>query len=86
MIGLATAFLREWLMRLSDIVYAFGAMMGIDPTTVDDRFIQFIAGKTAADPNSSVWDIIWGTESIGTAVSYALLCCSAGCPGECSMS
>lgn len=73
MIGLATAFLREWLMRLSDIVYAFGAMMGIDPTTVDDRFIQFIAGKTAADPNSSVWDIIWGTESIGTAVSYALL-------------
>ncbi|MGC4074927.1 MAG: hypothetical protein QM760_20995 [Nibricoccus sp.] len=48
-------------------------MMGIDPRTVDNRFIQFIAGKTAADPNSSVWDIIWGTESIGTAITYAFL-------------
>lgn len=72
-IGLSTAFLREWLMRLNDIVIAFGTMMGVDPRTVDNRFIQFIAGKTAADPNSSVWDIIWGTESIGTAVSYAFL-------------
>ncbi len=73
MIGLATAFLREWLMRLSDIVYAFGAMMGVDPTLVDNRFIQFVAGKTPSEPNSSVWDIIWGTESIGTAISYAFL-------------
>jgi len=40
---------------------------------VDDRFVQFIAGKTAADPNSSVWDIIWGTKSIGTAICYAFL-------------
>lgn len=72
-IGLSTVFLREWLMRLNDIVMAFGSMMGVDPRTVDNRFIQFIAGKTAADPNSSVWDIIWGTESIGTAVSYAFL-------------
>ena len=73
MIGLSTVFLREWLMRLNDIVFAFATMMGVDPTTVDDRFIQFIAGKTAADPNSSVWDIIWGTKSVGTAISYAFL-------------
>jgi len=72
-IGLATIFLRTWLMKLNDIVMAFGAMMGIDPTAVDDRYIQFVAGKTAADPNSSVWDIIWGTKSIGTAFCYALL-------------
>jgi type IV secretion system protein TrbL len=64
-IGLSTVFLREWLMRLNDIVMAFGSMMGVDPRTVDNRFIQFIAGKTTADPNSSVWDIIWGTESFG---------------------
>ncbi len=73
MIGLSTIFLREWLMRLNDIVVAFGNMMGVNPTLVDDRFIQFIAGKTAADPNSSVWDIIWGTKSIGTAICYAFL-------------
>ena len=72
-IGLSTVFLREWLMRLNDIVIAFGNMMGVDPTLVDDRFVQFIAGKTAADPNSSVWDIIWGTKSIGTAICYAFL-------------
>lgn len=72
-IGISTAFLREWLMRLNDIVIAFGTMMRVDPRMVDERFIQFIAGKTVADPNSSVWDIIWGTESIGTAVSYAFL-------------
>jgi type IV secretion system protein TrbL len=73
LIGLATVFLREWLMRLNDIVYAFSAMMGVDPTLVDNRFIEFIAGKTTADPNSSVWDIIWGTKSIGTAITYAFL-------------
>jgi type IV secretion system protein TrbL len=73
MIGLSTVFLREWLMRLNDIVIAFGNMMGVNPTLVDDRFIQFIAGKTTADPNSSVWDIIWGTKSIGTAICYAFL-------------
>lgn len=72
-IGLSTVFLREWLMRLNDIVIAFGNMMGIDPRTVDNRFIDFIAGKSASDPNSSVWDIIWGTKSIGTAISYAFL-------------
>lgn len=73
LIGISTVFLREWLMRLNDIVIAFGNMMGVAPTLVDDRFIQFIAGKTAADPNSSVWDIIWGTKSIGTAICYAFL-------------
>ncbi len=73
LVGLSTVFLREWLMRLNDIVFAFAAMMGVDPTTVDERFIEFIAGKTATDPNSSVWDIIWGTKSIGTALTYAFL-------------
>lgn len=73
LIGLSTVFLREWLMRLNDIVIVFGNMMGVDPTLVDDRFVQFIAGKTAADPNSSVWDIIWGTKSVGTAICYAFL-------------
>jgi type IV secretion system protein TrbL len=73
LIGLSTIFLREWLMRLNDIVISFGSMMGVDPRTVDNRFIEFIAGKTAADPNSSVWDIIWGTKSIGTAICYAFL-------------
>lgn len=72
-IGLSTVFLREWLMRLNDVVIAFGSMMGVDPRAVDNRFIEFIAGKTAADPNTSVWDIIWGTKSIGTAVTYAVL-------------
>lgn len=73
LIGLSTAFLREWLMRLNDIVLAFGAMMRIDPRLVDNRFVEFVAGKTAASPNTSVWDVIWGTQSVGTAVTYALL-------------
>lgn len=73
LIGLSTAFLRQWLMQLNDIVLAFGEMMGIDPTAVDERFIEFIAGKTAAAPNSSVWDVIWGTKSVGTALCYAFL-------------
>lgn len=72
-IGLSTVFLREWLMRLNDIVFAFSAMMGVDPTAVDDRFIQFIAGGTTTNPNTSVWDVIWGTKSIGTAITYAFL-------------
>lgn len=72
-IGLSTIFLREWLIRLNDVVISFGNMMGVDPTLVDDRFIKFIAGKSAGDPDSSVWDIIWGTKSIGTAICYAFL-------------
>lgn len=72
-IGIATLFIREWLMRLNDVVFAFSAMLGIDPTAVDERFVQFISGKNGAEPNTSVWDIIWGTKSIGTAICYAFL-------------
>jgi type IV secretion system protein TrbL len=72
-IGISTLFIREWLMRLNDIVLAFGAMMKIDPTLVDERFVEFIAGKTSTEPNASVWDVIWGTKSIGTAITYAFL-------------
>src|SRR5688500_5075646 len=60
LIGLTTVFLREWLMRLNDIVLSFGNMMGVDPRAVDDRYVQFITGKTAANPKASVWDVIWG--------------------------
>ena len=60
-------------MRLNDIVMEFGALMGVDPRTVDNRFVEFIAGGTASDPNSSIWDVIWGTNSIGTAICYAFL-------------
>lgn len=73
LIGIGTLFIREWLMRLNDIVLAFGAMMRVDPTAVDERFVEFIAGKTSTEPNASVWDIIWGTKSIGTAITYAFL-------------
>jgi type IV secretion system protein TrbL len=73
LIGLSTLFIREWLMRLNDIVLSFGSMMGVDPRVVDERFVQFIAGKTPANPKASVWDVIWGTKSIGTATSYAFL-------------
>lgn len=73
MMGIATVFLREWLMRLNDVVSAFGDFMGIDPSTVDDKFVKFIAGTSPSTPNASVWDVIWDTGSIGTAISYALL-------------
>ncbi len=73
LIGVSTLFIREWLMRLSDIIFAFGAMMGVDPTAVDERFVTFISGTKATEPDSSMWDIIWGTKSIGTAICYALL-------------
>jgi len=73
MIGLATLFLREWLMRLNDIIGAFGATMNIDPTTVDTRFAQFIAGKTGTNPGTSFWDVLWGSGSVGAAVAYAFL-------------
>lgn len=73
LIGLSTLFIREWLMRLGDVVVAFGGMLGVDPRGVDERFVQFIAGKTATEPDASMWDIIWGTKSIGTAICYALL-------------
>ncbi len=73
MIGIATLFIREWLMRLNDIVVAFSAVMGVDPLAVDDKFVAFISGKTASDPDASIWDVIWDTRSIGTAICYALL-------------
>ena len=72
LIGLATLFLREWLMRLNDVVSTLGDFMGIDPVKVDDKFVTFISG-TSSKPGTSVWDVIWGTGSIGTAMSYALL-------------
>lgn len=72
-IGIATIFLREWLMRLGDIVTMLGNVFSIDPTTVDEKFIQFISGTTPSTPNASVWDVIWNTGSIGTALAYALL-------------
>ncbi|HVZ65048.1 MAG TPA: hypothetical protein VG838_13375 [Opitutaceae bacterium] len=73
LIGIATLFIREWLMRLNDVVMAFGGVLGINPREVDEKFVTFIAGKTAAEPDASMWDIIWGTKSIGTAICYALL-------------
>ncbi len=72
-IGLATLFLREWLMRLGDIVTSFGNVFGIDPTTVDDKFIKFLSGSSPSKPSASAWDVIWSTGSIGTAIAYALL-------------
>lgn len=73
LIGLTTLLLREWLLRLNDIVMGFSSMMGVNPRAVDERYIVFIAGKPAPDAETSVWDVIWGTKSVGTAVSYALL-------------
>lgn len=73
MIAVATVCLREWLMRLNDVVLSLGSYLGIDPRTVDAKFITFISGKTAAQPDTSVWDVIWDTGSVGTAVAYALL-------------
>jgi type IV secretion system protein TrbL len=72
-IGLATAFLRDWLLRLDTIVIAFGDMLGVDPRLVDERFLAFVAGKSAAGPEASAWDVLWGTQSLGTALCYALL-------------
>lgn len=73
LIAIATLFIREWLLRLNDIVISFGSMMGANPREVDERFIEFIAGKPASSADTSAWDVIWGTKSLGTAVSYSLL-------------
>lgn len=72
-VGIATLFLREWLMRLGDVVNAFAGVFGVDPTNVDDKFIHFVSGTSPSNPNVSVWDVIWHTGSIGTAIAYALL-------------
>ena len=73
LIGIATVFLREWLMRLGDIMTMFGNVFSIDPSKVDDKFVEFISGTLKSKPNASVWDVIWDTGSIGTAIAYALL-------------
>lgn len=73
MIGIATICLREWLMRLSDVVISLAAMLNIDPTAVDEQFVRFVAGKSSSGADASVWDVIWGTKSIGTAICYAFL-------------
>lgn len=72
-IGMSTVFIREWLMRLNDIVIAFGQMMNVSPLQVDDQFVSFLSGNTSSGNSASVWDVIWGTKSLGTAISYALL-------------
>lgn len=72
-VGLATVFLREWLMRLGDIVSALGNYFGIDPTTVDEKYIQFMSGVSPSKPGMSAWDVIWDTGSVGTAITYAFL-------------
>ena len=72
-VGLSTLFLREWLMQLGDVISAFGNFFNIDPTAVDTKFIQFLSGTTASKPDASVWDVIWNTGSIGTAIAYAIL-------------
>lgn len=72
-IGLATILLREWLVRLGDVITAFGNFFSVDPTSVDEKFIRFIAGTPASNPKVSAWDVIWDTGSIGTAIAYALL-------------
>lgn len=72
-VGLATLFLREWLMRLGDIMTMFGNVFAIDPAKVDDKFVEFISGTLKSKPDSSAWDVIWDTGSIGTAIAYALL-------------
>lgn len=76
LVALGIVFLRQWLMQLNDVVSAFGTMMNIDPTTVDSRFAQFIAGQTGGATGAtgtSFWSVLWHTGSIGTAVAYALL-------------
>lgn len=72
MIGISTVFIREWLMRVNDIVMAFASVFGIDPTTVDERFVAFVSGTTNGT-DTSIWDVIWNTKSIGTGICYALL-------------
>jgi type IV secretion system protein TrbL len=48
LIATATVFIREWLMRLNDVVLAFSSVFGIDPRDVDQKFVTFVSGKTDA--------------------------------------
>lgn len=73
LIAVATLFIREWLMRLNDVVMAFSSVFGIDPRDVDQKFVTFVSGKTNAASDTTIWDVIWNTKSIGTAICYALL-------------
>jgi type IV secretion system protein TrbL len=73
LVGLATVFLREWLMRLGDVIFAFNKYFNVDPTAVDEKFIRFLSGAPASNPKVSAWDVIWNTGSVGTAIAYALL-------------
>src|SRR4051812_20592167 len=73
LIAVATVFIREWLMRLNDVVLAFSSVFGVDPRDVDQKFVTFISGKTNAASDTTIWDVIWNTKSIGTAICYALL-------------
>ncbi len=60
-------------MRLNDVVSAFGDYLAIDPAMVDEKFTKFVAGTSDAKPDASVWDVIWDTGSVGTAIAYAML-------------
>lgn len=73
LIAVSTMFIREWLMRLNDVVLAFSSVFGIDPRDVDQKFVTFISGKTGAASETTIWDVIWNTKSIGTGICYALL-------------
>ncbi len=67
-VALATVFLREWLMRLGDVVFAFGKYFNIDPTAVDDKFIRFLAGAPESNPKVSAWDVIWDPDPNQAAI------------------
>src|SRR4051812_9425287 len=43
-IAVSVVFIREWLMRLNDIVAGFGSLLGVNPREVDERFVRFVAG------------------------------------------
>lgn len=86
MIGIGTLFIREWLLRLNDLVVAFAGVMGVDPTEVDDKFVTFISGKTPSKPDTSIWDVIWETRSIGTAIATRCSGSSGGWRGASSIS
>jgi type IV secretion system protein TrbL len=73
LILVATISIREWLMRLNDVVLAFSSVFGVDPRDVDQKFVTFISGKTGVESDTTIWDVIWNTKSVGTAICYALL-------------
>jgi len=72
MIGLVTAFLRDWLLRLNDVIGAFNDALGVDPAAIASQYLDRLKGLTG-DPKSTIWDVIWKTGSFGTAIAYALI-------------